>query len=566
MTQQEEREWEKVQEKTFTKWVNERLVKGGYREIRSIFSDLCDGVSLAHLLMALQGDEVEYNPKPYTRIQKMENVERALSFIKKKKVKLINIGPSDIVDGNHKLILGLVWSLIARLAIADMADLGDLSIRKELLKWCRDVTFGYESVNIVDFSGSWQDGVAFNAIIHRFRPEFVPNFHDLKASERVKNLDQAFRIAEQNLDIKRLLDVEDVADVSIPDERSIMTYVSSYYQKFKEYEREKGVFNRVKSILEMVDRSIQLRNLYEIKARNLLPLVKELSRQRKEICGMVRNLSGALNSLWETNAKVVSGSAEIYALLGSVNAIHSLYRLKRYTPPPEVSLSKLSFPPLSPNNIADNVELRRLFDPFFQSEVETGNKVLELFKQIFAEGRTPHDQIEDGVELHNKLVTMNFSDPVSNLQCEQFKSIIENKIEVLNKVKNKDLEEERVIENAIGLYKRLQKKGEPGISPNDLYCCLNQLGLSIDENMISFASPDGYISFDEYITIVRETNRASFEPVELKKAFEMFSMAGDILDLKSLNLKECDLRNIYYFNKNDPELSINEFFERFIGN
>ena len=46
-----------------------------------------------------------------------------------------------------------------------------------------------------------------------------------------QNLEMAFRLAEEELGVTRLLDPEDV-DVASPDERSMITYVSSLYDVF----------------------------------------------------------------------------------------------------------------------------------------------------------------------------------------------------------------------------------------------------------------------------------------------------------------------------------------------
>ena len=80
-----------------------------------------------------------YNLNPRIRVQKAENVNRALQFIKGSGVVLTNIGPegrlalsaqtggeeaerecTDIIDGNLKLILGMIWTLILRFTIADI--------------------------------------------------------------------------------------------------------------------------------------------------------------------------------------------------------------------------------------------------------------------------------------------------------------------------------------------------------------------------------------------------------------------------------------------------------------
>ncbi len=78
-----------------------------------------------------------YNKTPRMRIQKAENVNKALEFITSRGVKLTNIGPegmfilyilltaqpqclTDIIDGNLKLILGMIWTLILRFTIADI--------------------------------------------------------------------------------------------------------------------------------------------------------------------------------------------------------------------------------------------------------------------------------------------------------------------------------------------------------------------------------------------------------------------------------------------------------------
>ena len=72
-----------------------------------------------------------WNRKPYHRFHFVENCVWALNYIRDNGVALTNIGAEgafesktslmvDIVDGNLKLILGLIWTLILRFTIQDI--------------------------------------------------------------------------------------------------------------------------------------------------------------------------------------------------------------------------------------------------------------------------------------------------------------------------------------------------------------------------------------------------------------------------------------------------------------
>lgn len=72
---------------------------------------------------------VPQQPKPTKgrmRIHCLENVDKALQFLKEQKVHLENMGSHDIVDGNHRLTLGLVWTIILRFQVPHPQPLGSL--------------------------------------------------------------------------------------------------------------------------------------------------------------------------------------------------------------------------------------------------------------------------------------------------------------------------------------------------------------------------------------------------------------------------------------------------------
>lgn len=53
------------------------------------------------------------------RIHCLENVDKALQFLKDQRVHLENMGSHDIVDGNPRLSLGLIWTIILRFQVCN---------------------------------------------------------------------------------------------------------------------------------------------------------------------------------------------------------------------------------------------------------------------------------------------------------------------------------------------------------------------------------------------------------------------------------------------------------------
>ncbi|XP_056157526.1 LOW QUALITY PROTEIN: dystrophin-like [Lampris incognitus] len=110
-----------------------------------------------------------------------------------------------------------------------MAGLQQTNSEKILLSWVRQNTRQYPQVNVVNFSSSWNDGLAFNALIHSHRPELFDWSTVEKKTSAIDRLEHAFSKAEQHLGIERLLDPEDVA-VPHPDKKSVIMYVTSLFQ------------------------------------------------------------------------------------------------------------------------------------------------------------------------------------------------------------------------------------------------------------------------------------------------------------------------------------------------
>ena len=240
-----------IQKKTFTKWANAFLEKARL-EIKDLFTDLADGKILMKLLEIISGEIIGKPNKGMMRVQKVENVSRCLKFLITK-VYFENIGAEDIVDGNHRLILGLIWTIILRFQIQEITiEVDEESTEKRsakdaLLLWCQRKTAGYPGVNITNFTSSWRNGLGFNALIHAHRPDLI-DYDALHPEDHQGNLNNAFCVARQELDIPKILDAEDV-DVNKPDEKSILTYVASYYHYFAKMKSEMTGGKRIAKIL-----------------------------------------------------------------------------------------------------------------------------------------------------------------------------------------------------------------------------------------------------------------------------------------------------------------------------
>lgn len=78
------------------------------------------------LLEVISGETLPKPDRGKMRFHKIANVNKALDFIASKGVKLVSIGAEEIVDGNTKMTLGLIWTIILRFAIQDISVEGKI--------------------------------------------------------------------------------------------------------------------------------------------------------------------------------------------------------------------------------------------------------------------------------------------------------------------------------------------------------------------------------------------------------------------------------------------------------
>ncbi|KAL7035147.1 hypothetical protein ACKWTF_008245 [Chironomus riparius] len=247
-----------VQQKTFTKWINHHLAKGGFDPVKNLYEDLQDGHKLLALLEVLTNQK--YKPeRGHMRVHFISNINKALSVLQEYGVRMVNISSDDIVSGNPKLTLGLIWLIALSFDGQQLVTSQAISgIEKSLKAWVCKFTERH-GLKVNDFTQSWNDGLAFLYILY----ETIPVKFDLAAAKKMHpnaRLKMAFDMAYDQLGIENLLDPEDV-NVKRPDRKSILMYIMCLYNAI----HKKGLDTDRKRLSEESIDEIQLLNENEMK-------------------------------------------------------------------------------------------------------------------------------------------------------------------------------------------------------------------------------------------------------------------------------------------------------------
>uniref|UniRef100_A0A4W4FP37 Filamin B, like n=1 Tax=Electrophorus electricus TaxID=8005 RepID=A0A4W4FP37_ELEEL len=228
----EDAPWKKIQQNTFTRWCNEHL-KCVNKRIADLQLDLSDGLRLIALLEVLSQKKMyrKYHSRPTFRQMKLENVSVALEFLDRENIRLVSIDSKAIVDGNLKLILGLVWTLILHYSISmpvwedgEEVDAKKATPKQRLLGWIQNKV---PDLPITNFSEDWRDGRALGALVDSCAPGLCPDWETWDAVKPVENATEAMQLADNWLGVPQVIAPEEIIDPSV-DEQSVMTYLSQF--------------------------------------------------------------------------------------------------------------------------------------------------------------------------------------------------------------------------------------------------------------------------------------------------------------------------------------------------
>ncbi|XP_075434429.1 filamin-A isoform X5 [Ascaphus truei] len=228
----EDAPWKKIQQNTFTRWSNEHL-KCVNKRIANLQTDLSDGLRLIALLEVLSQKKMyrKYNQRPNFRQMQLENVSVALEFLDRENIKLVSIDSKAIVDGNLKLILGLIWTLILHYSISmpmwdeeEDEEVKKQTPKQRLLGWIQNKL---PQLPVTNFSRDWQSGRALGALVDSCAPGLCPDWDSWDSSKPVDNAREAMQQADDWLGIPQVITPEEIVDPNV-DEHSVMTYLSQF--------------------------------------------------------------------------------------------------------------------------------------------------------------------------------------------------------------------------------------------------------------------------------------------------------------------------------------------------
>ncbi|KAE9417404.1 hypothetical protein Angca_009144 [Angiostrongylus cantonensis] len=145
---------------------------------------------------------------------------------------------------------------------------------ESLLAWTQRVTSGYHGVKVNDFTKSWRNGLALNALLHSYRPELSGDYDALDFSEtmngRKSNVKKALAIARA----MGISDIPDENDILTPDSKTIKLLL----------ERIRRIFEGVTDLPTPTSSSdYRISQLYHISEaeKKVIDEIKKIKEQRE---------------------------------------------------------------------------------------------------------------------------------------------------------------------------------------------------------------------------------------------------------------------------------------------
>ncbi|OBA24337.1 hypothetical protein METBIDRAFT_131228 [Metschnikowia bicuspidata var. bicuspidata NRRL YB-4993] len=438
--------WVLSQQRTMARWVSSKITQ----EIHDISVDLCDGLALLELVNAI-AIETKASPyrltpihrRPKIPLQKLENVADVLEFCRLLlQVNTCNISAEDVVCGNTKLILGLIWSLFVY-SLANMVSVKSESksfaeIKCILLRWLNITGKAKALPQITNFNTDWslqQDkrpDLVFAAILDFYVPNVV-DYKKLLTGKRLSGLGEIIALADASLGIPDLALAEDF-NVLVPDDKCILFYVLEWYLFFEIHKREthldlKGSSEVSKTVnhdfgpfFSTVIRAFRLKNMYDTKSLRLLNRINASFRELEDWLELLETL--------DKTANLVSFFDQFCAEIDDTKDLESQLSAREYSNEIEAHVKCLQ------NALSKSMKFKRQLKPeiMYRDIPELRNLSKNLDSELKIGGfRYPYDPMKalslDCLLMKLRLLLeadARFTDLINNFLAKLFETSVRN--------------------------------------------------------------------------------------------------------------------------------------------
>lgn len=217
--------------RAFRMWINSLGVRP---EVVNLFEDCKDGIVLLRMLDQISPGIVSWKAvslQPSNKFKKVENCNYAVVLSKQLKFSLVGIGGSDIVDGNKKLTLALIWQAMRYYILNFMQGIKD----EDIIRWANGkVKSAGKSSSCRDFRDkTLGNGVFLIDLLAACSPESVDyQFVHRGDSTTEKEENARFAIGcARKIGCTVFLLWEDIIEVK---PKMIMTFIAAVMQRFQE--------------------------------------------------------------------------------------------------------------------------------------------------------------------------------------------------------------------------------------------------------------------------------------------------------------------------------------------
>uniref|UniRef100_A0AC35U142 Dystrophin n=1 Tax=Rhabditophanes sp. KR3021 TaxID=114890 RepID=A0AC35U142_9BILA len=208
-----------IQEQVFCKWAKWLLPDSTVETIK----DLADPKFLIKFAEFISNKHIIPSN---IRYEDIDRVFRTLFPDEEDKIYQVSI--HEVMENVSKTVLSMIWQLIqVYWKKAAPEEMRHLKLSDSIKNWCLEACGHSDQLMISDFTSSWRDGMALNALLHSYDASLVDmdQIRNLKGEER---LEHALNTAKYKLGVPKLLSPKDFHSEFL-DNRSVVVYLMTLY-------------------------------------------------------------------------------------------------------------------------------------------------------------------------------------------------------------------------------------------------------------------------------------------------------------------------------------------------